>query len=103
MQVYAFTSRGRHEWYSTQVADVDLMTERLLLTLGIDFSRTRLPWPFENDDSLFNDYFHKGIITPPMLLKKEKYLTVSRSLTSIHPKLFLSMIRQIRLQLLKKC
>ena len=59
----AFTSRGKSEWYASQVPNVDLITEKLLLQIGIDFSKTHL-----NDESvsllptLFNEFYHEGII-----------------------------------------
>lgn len=56
--VYAFTSRGRHEWYSTQVPDIDLLTEKLLRHVNVDFSQSRVPARLTD----FQDFFHDGII-----------------------------------------
>lgn len=59
---FALTSRGRHEWYSSQIPDIDLITEELLLQIGIDFSQTQLPEELSLLPSLFEDYYHAGII-----------------------------------------
>lgn len=59
---FAFTSRGRHEWYTTQIPDIDLITEKLLRQIGIDFSKTKLNEKLSALPSLFGDYFHEGII-----------------------------------------
>lgn len=60
--VLAFTSRGRHEWYSTQVKDVDHKTEHALKHVGIDFSATTLPSQLAQIETQFSDYYHNGII-----------------------------------------
>lgn len=59
---FAFTSRGRHEWYSSQIPDIDLITEKLLLQIGIDFSQTPLNAKLSLLPVLFSDFYHKGII-----------------------------------------
>jgi hypothetical protein len=59
---FGFTSRGRNEWYSSQVLDVDLKTEQLLLQIGIDFSKTTLNNELSMLPELFGEYFHNGII-----------------------------------------
>lgn len=60
--VMAFTSRGRHEWYSSQVPDIDLITEAKLRQIDIDFSKTSLPDSLSALPLLFDDYYHGGII-----------------------------------------
>lgn len=59
---FAFTSRGRTEWYSSQVPNVDLITEKLLLLIDIDFSQTELNEQLSLLPELFEDYFHSGVI-----------------------------------------
>ncbi len=58
----AFTSRGRSEWYASQVPNVDLITEKLLLQIGIDFSKTQLSKELTLLPNLFAEFYHKGII-----------------------------------------
>lgn len=60
--VFAFTSRGRHEWYSTEMAAIDWITEDLLRKIHIDFSLTKLPPALSTLSILFPDYYHKGIV-----------------------------------------
>lgn len=59
---FALTSRGRNEWYSSEVSNVDLITEKLLRQIGIDFSKTQLNAELSQLPKLFGDYFHEGII-----------------------------------------
>lgn len=73
--VFAFTSRGRHEWYSTQVPDIDMMTEKLLNTMHIDFSKTQLPKELEGIEQHFAEYFHEGIFYTTNNLDKGELLT----------------------------
>ncbi len=58
----AFTSRGRNEWYASQVPNVDLITEKLLLQIGIDFSKTQLSEELLLLPSLFAEFYHAGVI-----------------------------------------
>jgi hypothetical protein len=60
--IFAFTSRGRHEWYNSEVPHVDLITEKLLLKIGIDFSKTQLNEKLLLLQSMFADNFHAGVI-----------------------------------------
>ncbi len=60
--VFAMTSRGRNEWYSSKVSNVDLITERLLRKIDINFSHTQLIPELAQLPVMFNDYFHEGII-----------------------------------------
>ena len=73
--VFAFTSRGRHEWYSTQTPDIDIMTEKLLNTLHIDFSKTQLPKELDDIEQHFAEYFHEGIFYTTNNLDKGQLLT----------------------------
>lgn len=59
---FALTSRGRNEWYSSQVPNVDLLTEKLLRQIGIDFSKTNIDPALSQLPILFGNYFHNGII-----------------------------------------
>lgn len=72
--VLAFTSRGRHEWYTTQVPQVDLITEDLLRKINIDFARTTLPSQLSGIDTIFGDYYHDGIIYTTNALDKGELL-----------------------------
>ena len=74
LPVFAFTSRGRHEWYGTQVADVDLITEQLLRQIRIDFSQTSLPAPLAHIGAVFGEYFHEGIIYATNAIEKGEML-----------------------------
>lgn len=63
LPVFAFTSRGRTEWYTTQVEGVDQLTEDLMHKLGVHFEKSQLPVNWQNlEDSAFAPYFHHGII-----------------------------------------
>lgn len=57
--VLALTSRGKSEWYDTQLEGVDILTEDLLRYSDIDFSQTKLPKGFDNIDTA---YFGRGIL-----------------------------------------
>lgn len=59
---FAFTSRGRNEWYTSQIPNVDLITEKLLLQIGIDFSKTQLNKELLLLPSLFAEFYHEGVI-----------------------------------------
>ncbi len=71
---FAFTSRGRNEWYSSQVPNVDLLTEKLLRQIGIDFSKTSLNSELSQLPVLFGDYFHNGIIYAGNSQEKGEFL-----------------------------
>lgn len=75
VSVFACTSRGRHEWYHTQVPDIDILTEKLLKAMHIDFSKTQLPQELYNIEQHFADYFHAGIIYTTNTLDKGDLLT----------------------------
>jgi hypothetical protein len=57
--VFAFTARGRSQWYTTDIEGVDQLTHEQLNRVGIDFSRTVIPIELED---LEPTYFYKGII-----------------------------------------
>lgn len=83
--VFAFTSRGRHEWYSSQVPDVDLLTEKLLCQIGIDFSLTKSPFSASQKAPAFGDYFHEGIIYATNSLEKGEVLVQFLEAADLHP------------------
>lgn len=55
VRVLAFTSRGRNEWYSSQIPHIDTITEKALKQVGLDFSKSK-PLAFDPF------YFHDGIV-----------------------------------------
>ncbi len=57
--VFAFTARGRTQWYTTDMDNVDRFTHYQLNTVGIDFNLTQIP---EELRALESAYFYKGII-----------------------------------------
>jgi len=59
--VAALTGRGRHEWYNTQVAGIDDLTEELLNSFGIDFSRSQLPFVFIQSEEGPLEHYRNGI------------------------------------------
>ena len=83
--VFGFTSRGRHEWYGTQVADVDMMTENLLRQLDIDFSRTHIPLSVSNIYEVFGEFFHEGIIYATNAFDKGEMLLKFLDAAPYHP------------------
>lgn len=83
--VFAFTSRGRHEWYSSQVEAVDLLTEKLLRQIEIDFSKTSLPTSLTALDSEFSEFFHEGIIYATNAFEKGDILLKLLDKTQYHP------------------
>lgn len=83
--VLAFTSRGRHEWYSSQIPEIDLLTEKLLGEIGIDFSQTVLPESLLQLDSIFDDYYYKGIIYATNAYEKGEFLNQLLKTTHYQP------------------
>lgn len=83
--VLAFTSRGRHEWYSSQIQDIDSLTENALRQIGIDFANTHLPSNLAQLDSIFGDYYHAGIIYATNSYEKGEMLTKLVELTHYLP------------------
>ena len=53
--VFAFTARGRSQWYTTDVKGIDHFTREQLSYAGIDFMNTRIP---EELQSLEPTYFY---------------------------------------------
>lgn len=80
--VLGFTSRGRNEWYSTFVPQVDQMTQSWLQQVKVDFSQTQLPPEWASLDRDFSAYFHDGIIYTTNTLEKGELL--ASMLTSAH-------------------
>lgn len=81
----AFTSRGRHEWYTTQIPNIDLLTEDLLHKIGIDFSLTTLPDGLQILNDQFSDYYHAGIIYTTNDLDKSELLQRIFAATDYRP------------------
>lgn len=56
--VAALTSRGRSEWYTTEVPGIDDLTEQMLKSMGIDFSLSKLPFlsSIDPNEELLNHY-----------------------------------------------
>lgn len=57
--VFAFTARGRSEWYTTELKGVDQFTHQQLIQAGINFKETQVPKELL---SLEPTYFYDGII-----------------------------------------
>jgi Protein of unknown function (DUF2608) len=66
--IFAFTARGRSEWYTTTVKGVDQFTHEQLNAVGINFKNTQVP---ENLQSLEDTYFNDGIIFAKHISKGE--------------------------------
>lgn len=81
----ALTSRGRHQWYATQVPNVDLITEKLLNQIGIDFSKTGLNPELSSLPDILPDFFHNGIIYAGNDREKDEVLVDIFKKTSYWP------------------
>lgn len=81
----AFTSRGRNEWYTSQIPNIDLITEKLLLQIGIDFSQTHLNKELLLLPSLFSDFYHAGVIYATNTKDKGKLLLEILEKTGYRP------------------
>jgi hypothetical protein len=81
----AFTSRGRHEWYSSQVKNIDLLSEHLLRQIGIDFSLSPLPTAWSELDLVFSDFYHAGIIYTTNTFEKGDILARLLETTHYYP------------------
>lgn len=57
--VFAFTARGRSEWYTSNIKGVDDFTHQQLNNVGIDFAESFIPSELQ---FLEQAYFYKGII-----------------------------------------
>lgn len=73
--VLAFTSRGRSEWYATQMPGIDQITEEMMLKIDLDFSKTKLTYPLTKLNFYFKDYFHSGIIYATNSIEKGRMLS----------------------------
>lgn len=49
VHVYVLTARGLSTWYSSAIPDIDQLTNRQLLSAGLDFRKSRLPRRFRED------------------------------------------------------
>lgn len=81
--VMAFTSRGRHEWYGSQIPQVDLVTEKMLNRIGIDFSRTDFFSKLLSEK--YADFYHNGVIYATNGKDKAEVLTEILELTGYVP------------------
>lgn len=81
----AFTSRGRHEWYSSQIKNIDIITENLLNMIGFDFSLTKLPKNFAAINEKFPEYFHNGVVYTTNTLDKGELLQKMLNETDYRP------------------
>lgn len=82
---FAFTSRGRNEWYASPTPNVDIITEKLLAQIGIDFSKTRLNEELLLLPSLFSDFYHEGIIYATNTKEKDELLLEILEKTGYRP------------------
>lgn len=57
--VFAFTARGRTQWYTTDLEGIDRFTYDQLKNVGIDFTKTTVPAELQ---AINPDYFYNGII-----------------------------------------
>lgn len=71
---FAFTSRGRNEWYASPTPNVDIITEKLLQQMGIDFSKTHLNEELESLPNLFAEFYHAGVIYATNTRDKDELL-----------------------------
>lgn len=78
----AFTSRGRTEWYSTQINGVDEATEEVLSKVGLNFC---LPSQLAKLESDFPLYFHNGIIYATNKVDKGELLSKIFQITGYQP------------------
>ncbi|MGZ3632803.1 MAG: DUF2608 domain-containing protein [Parachlamydiaceae bacterium] len=83
--VLAFTSRGRNAWYSSNIQKIDLITEKVLFSLGLDFSKTTLPPELKNLSIAFSNYYHDGIIYAGNTLEKGALLEEILDTTNYRP------------------
>ncbi|MBS0651861.1 MAG: DUF2608 domain-containing protein [Verrucomicrobia bacterium] len=58
VDAFCLTSRGSSRWYSTIIEKINELSERQLNSIGIDFSRTKVPEAFKK---LAASFFHNGI------------------------------------------
>lgn len=72
--VLAFTSRGRSEWYSSNIQGVDVLTEFLLYEIGIHLEKTQLPKELGALETTFADYYHAGILYATNGVEKGEFL-----------------------------
>ena len=81
--VFAFTARGRSQWYTTDLDGVDRFTHEQLLGAGMDFKRTQIP---EKLLSLEEKYFLDGIIFAQHIAKGDLLKHLFKDL-NYHPSL----------------
>jgi hypothetical protein len=75
--VFAFTARGRTQWYTTDIEGVDLFTQLQLKNAGIDFQKTQIPTELK---SLEPAYFSEGIIFAQHIKKGDLLLHLFKDL-----------------------
>jgi len=82
---FAFTSRGRNEWYASPIPNVDLITEQLLLQIDIDFSKTQLNEELLLLPNLFAEFYHEGVIYATNTKEKDELLLEILEKTGYRP------------------
>lgn len=83
--VFAFTARGRSQWYTTDIEGVDRFTHEQLHYVGIDFKSTSIP---EELQSLEATYFCDGVIFAQHIKKGDLLKHLFKDL-KYHPSLII--------------
>ncbi len=81
--VFAFTARGRTQWYTTNIVGVDYFTDLQLKHVGIDFKNTSIPRDLQQ---LEPTYFYEGIIFAEHIQKGDLLKHLFKDL-NYHPSL----------------
>jgi len=81
--VFCVTGRGRKMWYSTPRSHVDRLTEKVLSSVDVDFSKTKVPEALTQANSQF---FHKGIFYCASIDNKGELLSKIFQETNYRPK-----------------
>lgn len=75
--VFAFTARGRSQWYTTHIEGVDRFTHEQLRYAGIDFKKTVIPQALQ---ALDPTYFYEGIIFAKHIQKGDLFKQLFKDL-----------------------
>lgn len=74
---FAFTARGRTEWYTTQIENIDFLTKEQLMSIGIDFETTVIPFELQGldpacfmDGIIFASHIEKGLLLEKLLIER---------------------------------
>lgn len=71
--------------YSSQVPDIDKLTEKLLDKINIDFAKTKIPPQLSEMAIMFADFFHHGIIYTTNSVNKGELLQKILEKTGYRP------------------